>query len=252
MARNEQRRQKKLEAKKSKRKEEQRMVARVQSSGTRGQMEVARNWPVVQARVSAGLWDHGMGEALLVRRGPGGITAYVVFLLDVYCLGVKNVVARAEPDHVAARWLTSLFERTGPWVDVSPEHVRKLVEGSIGYAMSLGLAPHHECAGALLIFGDLDSSRCSTEFTFGRDGKPLFIAGPHDNEARIYEILTTLKRTIGAEQMDYVLPSATGKVSGELADLLEETGVRVIDADELDSEVDSPECESVKQLAHQD
>lgn len=252
MARNEQRRQKKLEAKKSKRKEEQRMVARVQSSGTRGRMEVAQNWPVVQARVSAGLWDHGMGEALLVRRGPGGITAYVLFLLDVYCLGVKNVIAHAEPDHVAARWLSSLFERTGSWVDVSPEHVRKLVEGSIGFALSFGLAPHRDCAGALQIFGDLDSSRCSTEFTFGRDGKPLFIAGPHDSQARIYEILSTLKRTRGSEQLDYVLPSATGEVSGELADLLEEVGVRVMDAEAFNLEFDSPECESVKQLAHQD
>ncbi len=53
MARNEQRRQKKLESKKAKRKDEQRAVARVQSSGMRGRMEAAQHWPVVQARVSA-------------------------------------------------------------------------------------------------------------------------------------------------------------------------------------------------------
>ncbi len=240
MARNEQRRQKKLEAKRAKRKDEQRAVARVQSSGMRGRMEAAQHWPVVQARVSAGMQEHGMGEALLVRRGPGGMTAYVLFLLDVYCLGVKDVIAHAAPDHVAANWLSGLFERTGPWIDVTPEHVRKLVEGSIGYALSLGLAPHRDCAAALLIFGDLDSSRCPTEFTFGRDGQPCYISGPHENNARIREVLATLKRTCGPDGFDYLIPSATTNVSEELADVIEATGGRVFDAVEFDSE----DCES--------
>lgn len=235
MAQNEQRRQKKMAIKKSKRKEEQRVVARVQSSGIRGQMEAAQHWPVVQACVSAGMWEHGMGEALLVRRGPGGMTAFVLFLLDVYCLGVKDVIAHAAPEHVAANWLSGLFERTGPWIDVAPEHVRKLVEGSMGYALSLGLAPHRDCAAALLIFGDLDSSRCSTEFTFGNDGQPCFIAGPHDTQARIREILVTLKRTCGPNGFHFTIPSATATVSSELADVIDGTGGRVIDALEFES-----------------
>ena len=240
MARNEQRRQKKLEAKKAKRKDEQRTVARVQSSGMRGGMEAAQHWPVVQARVSAGIQKNGMGEALLVRRGPGGMTAYVLFLLDVYCLGVKDVIAHAAPDHVAANWLSGLFERSGPWIDVPPEHVRKLVESSIGYALSLGLAPHRDCPAAMLIFGDLDSSRCLTEFTFGREGKPNYISGPHESDARIREVLATLKRTCGPDGFHYVIPSATADLSEKLSDVIEGTGGRVFDATEFDSE----ECES--------
>lgn len=240
MARNEQRRQKKLEAKKAKRKDEQRVMARLQSSGMRGRMEAAQHWPVVQARVSAGMREQGMGEALLVRRGPGGMTAYVLFLLDVDCLGVKDVIAHAAPDHVAANWLSGLFERTGPWIDVAPEYVRKLVENSIGYALSLGLAPHRDCAAALLIFGDLDSSRCSVEFTFGRNGKPNYISGPYESNARIREVLATLQRTCGPDGFDYVIPSAAADLSEELFDVIEETGERLFDATEFDSEV----CES--------
>ena len=233
MAQNEQRRQKKLEAKKTKRKDERRVVARVQSSGLSGRMEAAERWPVVQARVSAQLWKYGIGEALLVRRGPGGLTVAVLFLLDVYCLGVKNVTACTEPDHVVANWLSRLFEKSGPWIDVSPEHVRKLVEGAMGYALSIGLAPHRDCAAALLIFGDLDSSRCAAEFTFGKDGKPCYIAGPHDNETRILDILTTLKRTCGPNGFHYTIPVASAELSGELAQVLEGTETRVIDGREV-------------------
>ena len=98
MAQNEQRRQKKLEAKRAKRKDEQRVIARTQSSGIAGGMAAANRWPVVQARVSVTLWDQGMGYVLLIRRGPGGLTAMAMFLLDVYCLGVKDVWAQVAPD----------------------------------------------------------------------------------------------------------------------------------------------------------
>ena len=199
MARNEQRRQKKLAERKSKRNEEQRAVTRMHSSGLRGQMEAAQHWPVIQSRVASRLWEHGIGEALLVRRGPGGVTAYALFLLDVYCLGVKNVIAHAAPIDVAANWLSGVHERCGPWTDVSPEHVRKLVEESVGYALSLGLAPHRDCPAALLIFGKLDSSQCAKQFAFGRKGKPMYVAGPHDSESRIREILGTLTRTCGPD-----------------------------------------------------
>jgi len=234
MTRNEQRRQKKLADRKARRKEEHRMQARVQSSGLRGQMEAAQRWPIVQARVSARIWKNGIGEALLVRRGPGGMTAFVLFLLDVYCLGVKNVIAEVKPDHTAANWLSEFFERSGPWEDVAPEHVRKLVEDSIGYALSLGLTPHRECAEALLIFGDLDSSQCATGFTFGDDGQPHYIAGPHDSAARIRDILATLLRTCGPDGFHYTIPLDGPELPGELADVLNDPRARITGLDEAE------------------
>ena len=237
MARNEQRRQKQLEAKRAKRQEEQRVVARAQSSGIAGGMAAASLWPVVQARVSATLWDQGIGYAVLVRRGPGGLTAMATFLLDVYCLGVKDVLARVAPDHSISAALARMGEGGCRWIDASPEHVRKLVEGAMGYALSLGLAPHRDCAAALSLFGDLDSSKCATEFTFGSEGQPCFIAGPYDSHARIVEVLNTLRRTCGPDGFHYTVPLASPELSDELADVLDGTEQRILDLEETDSEV---------------
>ena len=118
MARNEQRRQKKLALKKAKRNEERRVIARAESSGISGGMALASRWPVVQARVSATLWDQGMGYAVLVRRGPGGLAAMAMFLLDVYCLGVKDVIAHVAPDHAISASVARVNDNGGQWIDV--------------------------------------------------------------------------------------------------------------------------------------
>lgn len=237
MARNEQRRQKKLALKKAKRNEERRVIARAESSGISGGMALASRWPVVQARVSATLWDQGMGYAVLVRRGPGGLAAMAMFLLDVYCLGVKDVIAHVAPDHAISASVARVNDNGGQWIDVSPEHVRKLVEGALGYALSLGLAPHRDCAAAMSIFGELESSQCATEFTFGFQGQPHFIAGPYDRQARVVEVLSTLRRTCGPDSFHYTVPIESSDMSDELEEVLDGTEYGILDQEESDSEV---------------
>ena len=55
-------------------------------------------------------------------------------------------------------------------------------------------------------FGDIDAGACPTAYAFGKDGKPLYIAGPHDTPARIRKILRTLIDNVGEDNFDYVLP----------------------------------------------
>ena len=220
MTQNEHKRQRKLLAKRIQRKSAgQRKLARLRLTGIHARMESAASWPVVQARISTTIWTDGIGEALLARRGPNGMTVISVFLLDVYCLGVKNVIARADSELATNKWMSDLFEKAGPWIDVSPEHIRKLVEESIGYALSLGISPHPECATALMIFGDLDSSKCLQQFTFGSEGKPLFVAGPHDNPSRIQTVISTLQQTCGVDGFHYVLPMDSARLPDGVEDL---------------------------------
>ena len=240
MARNEQRRQKKLEAKRVKRKEQSREVARAQSMGLDGRMELASCWPVFQAQVSATLWQQGIGQVVLVRRGSNGLTAIAVFLVDTYCLGVKDAFARTEPSSSAANLLSRLAESGEGWINVTPEHVRKLVEQAIGYALSLGLAPHRDCAAAMKLFGDLDASQCKTEFTFGRDGKPCYIAGPHDSEVRVREILQALRETCGPDRFHYTVPLPSSDLSREMIEVLEDINPRILDLQEPDDDEESP------------
>src|SRR5580698_1521923 len=136
MARNENRRSKKIEAKRAKKKAQQKSVARVQSSGMMAKMTIGSKWPLIETRITAGGPRQGMASLLISRRGPHGQAAGVIFLVDSYCLGVKDIVLFLGPE---ADWKerTQNSPSGGPqWEDVSPEYLRKYVEGAVEYARS--------------------------------------------------------------------------------------------------------------------
>jgi hypothetical protein len=68
------------------------------------------------------------------------------------------------------------------------------------------LNPHRDYTFTKRIFGSIDSAACSKEFTFGKDGKPLYMAGPDDTEADSRRIIEILTKKLGPEGFHYALP----------------------------------------------
>src|SRR4051812_17583924 len=73
------------------------------------------------------------------------------------------------------------------------ELARHLVLGAVEFAAGLGLAPHPDFEAAREPLGELDEP-CA--ITFGRQGRPLYVAGPYDDP---FAIVATLRATIGAD-----------------------------------------------------
>lgn len=116
-----------------------------------------------------------------------------VYLVDAYCLGVKNAMG---PDDVDDRGLRSLtgYAFSGysaPPVSAPIDLVRDLVLGAAEYANGLGFAPHPDFGQARLHLGPWKGP---SAITFGCDGQPLYINGPDDNPDHV---LRTLRRTVG-------------------------------------------------------
>ena len=57
-------------------------------------LQDAVKWPIVRALLGGEIWNEGIGHALVARREPSGGLVYAVFLVDVFCLGVKNAFWR--------------------------------------------------------------------------------------------------------------------------------------------------------------
>jgi hypothetical protein len=204
MALDPRKRQKKLERKKAK--DKKRALVERKNNDPVVRFEKAAQAPVLDSCVHAGIWNSGMGTLLFSRDLGNGGVAFATFLLDVYCLGVKNVfygvTSRADYDwriHASVAEATRLMK-------VSPEYARKLVEESAAYAQLLGFSPQADYAKARLIFGDIHAAACGERFEFGKNGKPLYIAGPHDNAAKRERILTTLRGRFGPEGYHFVIP----------------------------------------------
>lgn len=149
--------------------------------------------------------DDGTGGLLTAlvarrRRHRRNITV-CVYLVDVYCLGVKNAVGPDNMDDRALRRLTDhVFSGyAAPPVSAPIELVRDLVLGAAEYAHGLGFAPHPDFEQARPHLGPWKGR---SAITFGRDGQPHFICGPHDNPDRV---LRTLRRTVGRKGFHHTI-----------------------------------------------
>jgi hypothetical protein len=132
---------------------------------------------------------------------PSGMVAASFFLLDVWCLGVKDTFfAVMTPQKFGDR--KDELSRQQPFTDIDPSIARKLVHDAAIYAAGLGLAPSEDFAQAEAIFGDIPMAM--ETFPFGKNGKPFFISGPHDSPTRIRHILDTLAKRAGPDGFDFI------------------------------------------------
>lgn len=198
-------RQKKLERQRAKQKAQRREVARHESLGLAYRLEQASHCPILHCLVDGQLWNVGIGEVVVSRLLRDGQVAYSAFLIDAYCLGVKDAMARISS---RARYDDNRHNmgRGREFLQVPPEHARKLVEDAVLYARKLGFEPHPDYHKAMPIFGNISAAACCDTFEFGHEGKPLFAAGPYDDQARCRFILNTLEKSCGPNGYNYLIP----------------------------------------------
>ena len=151
----------------------------------------------------------GIGTVVILRYKSGGRVEAGVFLLDVYCLGVKNAFFNQLYEGELPEFLEGMFQGTRP-DEHSGAWGRKLVEGAAAYAQRLGFAPHRDYKKGARVMGGIDSKDCTDTFVYGCNGKPLFIAGPNDGQSKCDLIMKTLERKLGPKAFDYVMPIPLG------------------------------------------
>ena len=211
MSLDEKRRQKKLAKKASKRKAKlsDKKDALISESAGAQNIALALNSPVHECIVPEGLFEVGIGNILISRKMPNGNVAFSIFLLDVFCLGVKNayffIMSHSEYDDKIRRIKVDAdFKR------LPPECIRKLVESAEAYAGHLGFNPHPDYRSARKIFGDIDAEKCPMHLEFGKDGRPLFVSGPNDTQAKCMKIMETLTKSCGPGGFHYMIGVTPG------------------------------------------
>lgn len=143
---------------------------------------------------------HGGLAAVLVARDHRGHRVSVCgYLVDVYCLGVKDTLG---PRVMHERDLTAFVQRyfeifDAPPLAISLELAQHLVLGAVDYAQSLGFAPSPSLEATR---GHLGAWSGSSAIRFGNQGKPFFIQGPRDDPRLV---LRTLERSVGEGEFHF-------------------------------------------------
>ena len=208
MAIDQKRRQKQLARKAAKRKrilaEKRASQRKMDISSLKGLIRLASNSSIHECLVPKGIFDVGIGDIVISRKMPDGEIAVSLFLVDTYCLGVKDCFFTTVSNSGYDNRMTHLRQNED-LERVEPEYALKLIEGAVAYAMGIGFNPHKEYPLVKGIFGSIDPSGCSCEFEFGKDGKPFYVSGPNATQADSDRIISILNERLGPEGFHYMI-----------------------------------------------
>lgn len=167
---------------------------------------ICRRMTRYEAFIEKNWREHGLAHLLVVRKRGEGSADLGVFLVDTWCLGVKDAYGESD---VPGALVDELVEERLPEETregIHPACAKKLIEGAIAYAENLGFAPHRDYRKARRVLSGIEASLCPTDFTFGRDGRPCYLRGPDDSDERVDRVLARLDARCGPDGYDFVDP----------------------------------------------
>lgn len=169
----------------------------------------ARNFPIVDCWISDN-WqagyedeDEGLVQVLISRQQPDGNICLGFYLIDTFCLGLKNTLFEAGLTQTQyQREVPDMFFIEQSAEKCDPELAHQMIYAGVDYAAKFGFTPHKDFSRTqylLIPRGELPEPY---DLTFGKDGKPFFVAGPYDD---VKAIVKRLEQTAGPGNFNYLV-----------------------------------------------
>jgi hypothetical protein len=152
--------------------------------------------PIQHCFLTETLFDGGIGTLVLARGATPHCVALGSFLLDVFCLGIKDVMFELMEGEAFDLYMDAM-DMAAPMVPVDPNRARRLMRELAAWSQSIGFAPHRDFVAVEGIFGDVGADTSDIAFPFGRDGKPFYIPGPTDTGPLIRRRIERLRQCVG-------------------------------------------------------
>src|SRR5262249_42425399 len=112
------------------------------------------------------------------------------FLVDTFCLGVKNAFCNEGLGRrqIEDQLIPGCYQNGEP-TRVGINYVKEIIYGAVDYARSLGFEPHPDFELSRHVLGS-EEIGWTRNLTFGGpEGKPLYVAGPDDDAVTILQKL---------------------------------------------------------------
>ena len=146
----------------------------------------SKEFPISECIVDEGWAERGMATIIVVRQLPNLRCIFGCYLVDTLCLGLKNTFCNANLPYSEIAGFKNRMPHSLMPIDY--EDARSIVFGAMAFAKRLGFEPNQDWVDSKWI---LEHERPSVrKFEFGRDGHPVFIAGPDDDSEKILSTLS--------------------------------------------------------------
>ena len=164
----------------------------------------ARSLPIHECLINSDYQEKGHASVFISRRQPDD--AYIVAgcMVDLFCLGVKHALVKADMDMASYQRVRARFMEQEPLVPCDPALASEVVFGGVKYALALGFSPMDaDFENSQRVFEEWEESEHTGKVEFGKNGRPFYIAGPYDN---VDLILRNLRQRCG-DDVGYFYPA---------------------------------------------
>lgn len=189
--------------------------------------EKVRNLPIGKCYISPSNWQEaGMAHAVVSRVRPNGNVAMASFLVDTFCLGVKD--ARYNDNMTANKFEQYLdkYNAAMGLEEISYNEVHNIIYGAIEFAEEGGIQPVKGFNLAQYILEKDTDEIPLMEYEYGKNGKHFLIVHPDENGM---PYINTLKKNLG-DNFEFVLPYGEVYDDDYEDDMSESHGDRILEA----------------------
>lgn len=184
------------------------------ANGLGGQVRQAARLPILDCLVSDGLFDSGMGVVTLIRGASRAYQHAAFFLVDSFCLGVKDAYFR-NGDRQEVERLLDMMQVSDPASAIAPAEARKLLRDLVAWAGDNGFPPHADYARLEPLFGDVAAAETDYMPRFGLQGEAIYVPGPKETQAQIRRRLQTVQSRLGEAAAVRSLLAVASIVAGD-------------------------------------
>ncbi|MBA3957331.1 MAG: SEC-C domain-containing protein [Parachlamydiaceae bacterium] len=135
-------------------------------------------FPIYECKVLKNWKTAGISPVHVSRELTKDSYAFVSYLVDFWCLGVKDTTLKFG---ISKADLKHIYNKSDELETVSYQDARSLILGANDFAKALDIVPHSSWNGMPSSFIEAHLAY-EKKFSFGQNGKPFYFSGPYDHE----------------------------------------------------------------------
>jgi hypothetical protein len=165
----------------------------------------ARSLPIFECLVNTEWKEQGVAHVIVARKHVNENITMCMYLVDIFCLGIKNTqysfnIPVAEYQEIKENMEHIEFE------PISYNLAHNIVFAGLEYAKEYEFKPHKDFTSITQFMLEEDTDDIELiDIECGLDGKPFYVNGPSEDEAKTKQILAQLERTAGPGNYDFEL-----------------------------------------------
>ena len=172
----------------------------------------ARNLEIDECLINDNWKESGIANVVVTRKHTNGNFTTGIFLVDLYCLGVKDSMYKFNCGETEHREMIDHMNNANNLINIDYVLAHNIVFAAVEYAGDYGFNPCKTFTYLTKYLLEEDTDEIEIiEIECGLNGKPFYFQGIDDNQATINRILKQLERTAGEGNYHFTLASDSFK-----------------------------------------